>query len=348
MNIVAIDLASNKSVACIYEKESGKHSFKTFKTTPQAIHDLMLETEPDQVIIEICPIAGWIYDLIKTMEINIVVANPTNEAWKWKNIKRKTDRDDALKLAQLAALNQLPMVYMPENSMRQWRALINYRSSVVSDLTSIKNAIRALLKTNQVKLPAGKNGWSAKSLDYLRTLSCSEIADKGQIWQYQLFCLLRNYDNTDTVLADITVQLDKLAQADERVEKVASINGVGNRAAEVIVAYIDQAKRFDNSKQVSCYAGLTPRQYESGDISRSGRISKKGSKLLRSMLVNVSWLALRYNKRAREIYNRIAGPGGKNKKRAIVAVARHILVWAWALMRDGKRWNELAEPKSAS
>ena len=55
-----------------------------------------------------CEISGWVYDLVSEMGFAVAVANPANEAWRWTKVKRKTDRDDALRLAQLEALGQLP------------------------------------------------------------------------------------------------------------------------------------------------------------------------------------------------------------------------------------------------
>lgn len=59
---------------------------------------------PDRVVIEIWPLAGWIHDLVGELDIPIQVADPTQDAWKWRNVKRKTDEDEALKLARLSAL----------------------------------------------------------------------------------------------------------------------------------------------------------------------------------------------------------------------------------------------------
>ena len=85
--------------------------------------------------------------MIDSLGVEVKVANPTNDAWKWKNVKRKTDRDDALKLAQLTTLNQLPTVYMPKKDVRLWRQLINYRNSLVRRRTAIKNSIRAIFRS---------------------------------------------------------------------------------------------------------------------------------------------------------------------------------------------------------
>jgi len=72
-----------------------------------------------------------------------------------------------------------------------------------------------------------------------------------------------------------------MAKADDRVQRVMQIPGVGRVTAEAIVTAVDDAKRFKNGRQVSAYAGLVPRQYQSGETDRRGRITKRGSRLLR-------------------------------------------------------------------
>lgn len=108
MNILSIDLGKFKSVACMYESDTVDHVFRKIDTTPHAMHDLLVEVEPDRLVIEAGNQAGWVQDLCELLSIPIEVANPTHEAWRWKNVSRKTDRDDALRLAKLSAAGQLP------------------------------------------------------------------------------------------------------------------------------------------------------------------------------------------------------------------------------------------------
>ena len=127
------------------------------------------------------------------------------------------------------------------------------------------------------------------------------------------------------------------------------INGVGRVTAEAIVAYIDDPHRFKNANQVGAYAGLVPRQYQSGNTDRRGRISKRGPRLLRTLLVECAWCSLQYNDWSRATYDRIHGGKQSRKKKAAVALARKILIVAWALMRDQSdydpdRHKELAGP----
>lgn len=123
MKILAIDIGRSKSVACDYEAPSANHTFETVSTTPAAFHDLILKRRPDVVVIEICPAAGWIHDLCNALGVKIEVASTNDEAWMWRKVKRKSDRDDGLKLAKLKAQNNITPVYMPKLEVRQWRAL---------------------------------------------------------------------------------------------------------------------------------------------------------------------------------------------------------------------------------
>jgi transposase len=97
MKILALDIGKYKTVACDYEAETARHSFATVVTTPKALHDLLVDREPDRVVIEICSIAGWVCDLVRSLGIEIQVANTADERWRWRKIKQKSDRRDALK-----------------------------------------------------------------------------------------------------------------------------------------------------------------------------------------------------------------------------------------------------------
>lgn len=83
----------------------------------------------------------------------------------------------------------------------------------------------------------------------------------------------------------------------------------------MIVAYLDDPRRFRNARQVSSYAGLVPRRYQSGQMDRQGRIHKRGPRLLRSALVEAAWVMLRLNPWARALYDRLcAGQKTRRKK----------------------------------
>ena len=113
MKILALDLGKYKTVGCAYESESGAHQFQRTFTAPAALERLVQEVKPDRVVIEVCSIAGWVCDLLWQVGIEVQVANTSDDAWRWRNVKQKDDRRDALKAARLSAVNQLREVYIP-------------------------------------------------------------------------------------------------------------------------------------------------------------------------------------------------------------------------------------------
>jgi transposase len=344
MKILAIDLGKFKSVACDYDTSSAEHQFTTIATRPHVVHDLLVELEPDRVVIEIGSAAGWVQDLCQTLEVEIEVANPNHEAWRWKNIKRKTDKDDALKLAQLSAMGQLPTLTLPSSEVRQWRALIGYRWSLVTRRTAIKNSIRSIFDRQGLSMPAGKNGWTGKAKAALRC-NAQPLLDVAcdELWRGQLDIDLQALEQIEGLIQQVEARPEAIAKADERVQRLQTIPGVGPRLAEVLVATIDDASRFKNAKQVGAYAGLVPALYESGTMSRQGRITRRGNKLLRTLLVEVTWLVRQYNPHLSCIFERVCRGSKTRRKIAVVATARKLLIISWAMLRDGTDWRDPTE-----
>jgi transposase len=124
-----------------------------------ARHDLralLTRHRPEVVVFETCTLAGWVSDLCEELGIPCKVANTTSEVWKFKHTNRKTDRDDALRLAQLETLSQLPTVSVPPIQTRRWRAWIAHRQRLVGPRVSGQNRIRGLL------VAEGPNEWGVR------------------------------------------------------------------------------------------------------------------------------------------------------------------------------------------
>jgi Transposase and inactivated derivatives len=140
-------------------------------------------------------------------------------------------------------------------------------------------------------------------------------------------------------VATVTAQLDKIGAGDARVQLLRTVPGVGARLAEAIVALLDQPQRFRKASQVSGYIGMVPKAMDSGETERRGHITRQGSRLVRSLLVEVAWAGLRHNAWVRQTYQRLSGGKKARKKIAIVAVGRKLLVKCWAMLRDNRAWD---------
>ena len=338
--ILALDLGKYKSVACLYRSPDDQR-FTTLTTSRAELTRLIAKHRPAVVLIEACLLCGWVRDLCNELGVNCLVANTTTEGWKFKHLKRKTDRDDALRLVEVYLLGKFPSVVIPEKEIREKRALIEHRQKLVGRRVALQNRIRAILLAQGLAAPVGVRAWSERGLAGI-TSHARPIAEctARELWRGRLHLTLCELAHIKVLLDQAEKKLDELAKTDEGIKVLETIPGVGPRTAEAVVAFLPNPQAFRTTKQVSAYGGLVPRQYQSTDTDHRGRITKRGPRTLRKLLVECAWCMLRYNTWARAVYQRLTHGGKTRKKQAIVALARKLLVRCWAMLRDGTAWRE--------
>jgi transposase len=347
MKILALDLGKNKSVFLDYAV-GGEQTFGKIASNARELRKLLERCSPDRLVIEAGPAAGWVCDLSESMKIPVQVANGNDQRWRWKTVKEKSDRKDALKLAQMSEMNCLPTVHVPQSSIRQWRSLIAYRHGLVDRRTAVKNSIRSIYERQGLHLASAAKAWTKQAVEELKKQTAS--ASREQLWLFQVGCELEQLESVQRQIDQVETKLEELARADGRVKQLRTAPCVGPRLGEAVVAILDDPHRFKNGRQVGCYVGLTPRRWQSGNSDRQGHISHAGNRLLRELLVEIAWLGVRNKTWMLEVYQHVRRGSDKRKKIAIVAVARRLLIKLWAMLRDGTQWKEPAratEPASA-
>ena len=339
MLILAIDLGKFNSMACIYDTVTHKHSFQTIATTPASVKPLLKSRKFDLVVMEACGPSGWISDLCHQEKLETLVCSTNDEAWQWKNVKRKTDRDDALKLARMAMMRQLTPTHVPAPETREHRRLVKHRKTLCERINRIKNSIRSLFANHAISIATGARAWHTgrELIDgYRKPLAQCQA---HELWQGELDIELTQLDDTTKLYDSVDTRLDEIAKLDPRIKRVMTIPGVGRITAEALVTAIDDPHRFKSGRELSAYLGLVPKQYQSGQTDRNGRISKRGPRLVRTILVECAWCSLRYNEWAKAVYERVHGGQSTRKKKAAVALARKIAVVAWAMLRHETDWS---------
>jgi transposase len=273
--ILAIDLGKYKSVACLHDPATGEYSFMTLDTSRAELRKLIGKTQPGVVIIEACLLAGWVHDLCAEMGVRCLVANTASEAWKFKHLKRKTDKDDALRLTQLYLLDQLPAVTLPPTAVRQWRSLIACRQALVGRRVAVQNRIRALFVAQGLPAPRGAKAWAAAGLAGMAAWAkpLAECA-AAELWRGLLELSLTEYRQVSELIDQAETKLDAVGKQHADVALLETAPGLGPRTAETVAAYLHDTSRFKSGKQVSAYSGLVPRQHQSGEMDRRGRITK--------------------------------------------------------------------------
>jgi len=345
--ILALDLGKFKTVCCVMDALTREHVFETIEMSPANVHDLIAKhATPDapltHVVFETCDTAGWVHDTCTALGVTATCVHSNGEAWQWRRVKRKTDRDDALKLAKLALMDQLTPVHVPSPQQRQKRRLILHRRAVVTRRTQSRNAIRGVFNQQGIALARGNKQWTRAGIDELSKYArpIAECIDTLDLWRGRLKVELDLVEAVDAQLKLLDKTLDTLAKDDDRIALLQTIKGVGPRVAEAVVLHLDDPTRFKSADQVAAYAGLVPRQIESGQMSRFGHITGRGPALLRSMLVESAWVVWRHNPWAQAWVAKISRGSRSRRKIAMVALARKLLTILWSMLKHNKPFKE--------
>ena len=184
MKILGMDLGRSKSAWEILDTVTGEVARNMVKMDDSSLRKLLETRRPDRLVIESSPLAARVHDLAQSLGVAVVVADTTQDAWRWKNVKRKTDKDDANKLVRLELLGQINPVHMPTPAVRERRRLLEYRRRLVAEQTRCKNVIRAAWATIGLSASPGKNGWTLAQRQVLAEQS-KPLADCGaeELWR---------------------------------------------------------------------------------------------------------------------------------------------------------------------
>jgi transposase len=236
-------------------------------------------------------------------------------------------------------MGQLPTVHMPSPQQRQKRRLVHHRRSLVQRRTQTKNQIRSIFSQQGIALPRGTKCWTKAGVQQIQTDAKKiTICEVDDLWRGRLDVELKLLAMIDHQIKNIDKALEALA--DEKVKLLMTVPGVGIGLAQTVVVHLDDPARFQSVAQVGSYAGLVPKQMQSGEMNRHGHITRHGPSLLRGMLVEVGWMVYRHNTWAKAFVDRVSRGIKARRKIAIVALARKLLVRLWAMLRDNKPWRD--------
>jgi transposase len=266
---------------------------------------------------------GHFHDLLRPLAARVLVAHPGQLRLIFRS-KNKNDRNDAERLAKLLYLGETPTVHVPSLEVRTWRELINCRSQVIAKRTRAKNTVRALLRGAGVVPPKQPGLWTKKGLAWLRQVALPTTSQ-----QLRRDLLLEEIETLIRQVRRIEQQLNRQAQQTSAVVQLRSIPGVGIRTAEAVAAFVDDPHRFRHAKAVGRYFGLVPCQDQSGDKNRLGHITREGAPVVRQLVAEAAWQALRRSPTVRAFFERTQRGDPQRKKIALVATAHYLVRVMW-------------------
>lgn len=266
---------------------------------------------------------GWIYDFLKPHAVELKVANPLM----LKAIsasKKKNDRDDAEKIADLLRCNLLPECYMASQEIRELRRVLRYRSLMVREAVKMKNKTAGLL----MEVGAQYNKKRLHTKKYFSELLDS-LEDVPESVRNMLKLSRSNLEMFEVVQKRLVRELRKNERIKDRVERLMTIAGVGEITALTWVLEIGDPMRFHSIRQAISYCGLCSAQRESAGKEKRGPISKQRNKHLQTILIEAAKLAPRKNPELAEVNIRETEKGNHN--RATLAVARKLVAYMLAV-----------------
>jgi transposase len=238
--------------------------------------------------------------------------------------KTKTDQRDARHLLDLLKHDRFPAVWIPDPATRALRALVTHRMRLVRMRTMVKNGLHAIAMNRRLTL--GPSLWSQRGLAQLQGVALAPHTTQRR-------------DESLQRLAWLTARIEALddrvaaaAQADPGARLLLTHPGVGSLTALTTVLVLGPVSRFPDSKHVVSYTGLAPAVHASADTCRLGQITKQGSPLLRFVLGQAGLIAAHSEVDLKRHYRTILRRRGRPK--AIVAIARKLLVRLYIMLRD--------------
>jgi transposase len=244
----------------------------------------------------------------------------------------KTDKNDARGLAEMMRIGHYRAVHVKTFEAQMVRTVLQARRQLVTALLQLQGTIRGLLRMHGLKMGTTHH---RKFSDRVREL----LAEKPAL-QVAIDPLLRSVEQLAFERKEIDKRLEQAARRDDVCLRLMTIPGVGSITSLAYRATIDDPTRITSSKAVGALFGLTPRIYQSGEIDRSGKISRAGDDMMRHLLYEAaSALMTRIRKQSSLRSWGMAIARRRGFKRANVAVARKLAVIMHRIWISGSRFE---------
>lgn len=290
----------------------------------------------DAVVLETTSNVWDIYDIVAPLVSKTVVAN----AYKVRQIAEarvKTDKADVKRLITLLIANIVPEVWVPPMHVRELRALISFRWRLGKQIAMSKNRLHSVVQRFNLQPPDGHL-----------------LADKNQSWWdeqefteltgFQVQLDLEIITHLEAQKARINRKLAELSDTEPWADDMVylmQIPGYGLLTSMILLAAVGDISRFSHPKKLVGYAGLGAGVHDSGKKHQEKAITKTGRKELRWALVQAAWAAVRSDPYWKAQYQRLTKVKHPNK--AIVAIARRLLVSAWYILTKHEPYRQANE-----
>ena len=257
----------------------------------------------------------------------------------------KRDKNDS-KDAEACLRPTMRFVALKSERQLSMQSVHRHRSRLVGNSTQLVNQARAFLLERGIAVPQGKRKFAERLPEIL------EDADNGlpDAMRELVGEMAAEWGELEDRIAGINRCLQAEAQANEACRRLLEVPGIGPQTATALVATIDSGSAFEQGRDFAAWLGLTPRESSTGGKQRLGRISKRGNKYLRTLLVHCARAGLETLSKREDRLGAWLRRQLEKKERSvvIVALAARLARIAWALLHKGERFSPQPEAAPAA
>ena len=336
---VGLDVSQKTTAICVVDAAGRRLWRGQCASVPERIEQTVRRQAGDdaRIGIETGPMTPWLVHELRGRGLEVACLDARHARAALKMQLNKTDQNDAEGLAQIMRTGWYRSVHVKSMEAHRARALLGARTQLVGMTTRLSNHIRGVLKTFGM-LPGTMRG-----LPFERRVEAL-LADRSDVAPI-VRPMLAAWRQLREQIATFDKVVRVLVRASPTCRLLMSVPGIGAVSVLAYVSTVEDPGRFARSRAIGAHLGLTPRQYQSGEVDRSGRISRCGDTLARTLLYEAAVVILHRVKRASSLKDwalAIAKRSGMGKAR--VALARKLSVILHSVWRSGEpfRWSEQA------
>jgi transposase len=334
-----LDVSLEETAICVVDENGVIVKEVRATSEPEALIVALREVglPLERVGLEACSLTAWLYEGLRQAGFSAICIETRQANAAMKAMPNKTDRNDARALAQIMRTGWYREVHVKSRQCRLWRSLLVARRTVVNEMRSIENVVRAILREAGIKL-----GTPSRTAFADRVRECAGGDASVMPLVEPLLAILATMLRE---LARMTKQVLDIVRREPVCRRLMSVPGVGPITALAFRATIDRPERFRRSRNVGAHLGLTPGRYQSGETDVQGKISRCGDELARTALYEAAHTLLVRSRKwssLRAWGMQIAKRRGM--ARARVAVARKLAIILHRMWRDQTEFRFGKEP----
>ena len=228
----------------------------------------------------------------------------------------KTDKRDSLKIAQQLSAGRLRGIHIPDERRENFRSVTRLRNKFMEQRKRVGNQLKGLLAYYGLMTTDDRKASPGWIKDVLKLDVAEDI-------KYCIRSYADEWLHFNAKLKEILKKLHKQAKKDVTDSIYRGVPGIGALSARILANELGDMSQFNNVKGLYSFMGLTPSEYSSGEHKRLGHITRQGRPVLRKILIQVAWFAIKKDKRLNKFFENVSKRSGR--KRAIVAVARKLI-----------------------